>query len=68
MYSLIYNSSSEYSELILVVHISFLQYVGWYDESSVGGIENSIDKMMAADPNFGKWFLNIFIANKTINL
>lgn len=28
------------------------QYVGWYDESSVGGIEASIDKMITADPNF----------------
>lgn len=28
------------------------QYVGWYDESSVGGIEASLDKMMAADSNF----------------
>ncbi|ESO83130.1 hypothetical protein LOTGIDRAFT_197478 [Lottia gigantea] len=28
------------------------QYVGWYDEPSVGGIEHSVDKMIAADPDF----------------
>ena len=33
----------------------FLQYVGWYEDNSVGGIENSINKMVEADPNFGKY-------------
>ncbi|CAE1330601.1 unnamed protein product [Acanthosepion pharaonis] len=28
------------------------QYVGWYDDDSVGGIEGSISKMMSADPSF----------------
>ena len=31
------------------------QYTGWYDDSSVGGIEGSVSKMIAADPNFGKF-------------
>ncbi|XP_019617880.1 PREDICTED: tetratricopeptide repeat protein 38-like [Branchiostoma belcheri] len=38
------------------------QYVGWYQEDSVGGMEGSMKKMMEADPNFvmgkvlGAWF------------
>lgn len=28
------------------------QYTGWYDDSTVGGIEGSISKMIAADPTF----------------
>jgi len=28
------------------------QYVGWYDDESVGGIEGSISKMLASDPEF----------------
>ncbi|XP_052069856.1 tetratricopeptide repeat protein 38-like [Mytilus californianus] len=28
------------------------QYVGWYEEDSVGGIDNSINKMIEADPEF----------------
>ncbi|PFX15896.1 Tetratricopeptide repeat protein 38 [Stylophora pistillata] len=28
------------------------QYTGWYDDSSVNGIEGSVSKMLAADPNF----------------
>jgi len=31
----------------------FLQYTGWYDEPTVGGIEGSLSKMMKADPDFG---------------
>ena len=33
----------------------FLQYVGWYEDNSVGGIANNINKMVEADPNFGKY-------------
>ncbi|CAH1232052.1 tetratricopeptide repeat protein 38-like [Branchiostoma lanceolatum] len=38
------------------------QYVGWYEEDSVGGMEGSMGKMMQADPDFvmgkviGAWF------------
>ncbi|XP_027035594.1 tetratricopeptide repeat protein 38-like isoform X2 [Pocillopora damicornis] len=28
------------------------QYTGWYDDSSVDGIEGSVSKMLATDPNF----------------
>lgn len=28
------------------------QYVGWYDDDSLGGLEKSIEKMIANDPNF----------------
>ncbi|XP_053382109.1 tetratricopeptide repeat protein 38-like isoform X1 [Mercenaria mercenaria] len=31
---------------------SLTQYVGWYDDTSVGGIEKSLDKTLEADPNF----------------
>ena len=31
------------------------QYIGWYDDDSVGGIENSVAKMLEADPNFGEY-------------
>ncbi|XP_055996633.1 tetratricopeptide repeat protein 38-like [Ostrea edulis] len=28
------------------------QYVGWYDDNSLGGLENSVEKMIATDPKF----------------
>ncbi|XP_062585103.1 tetratricopeptide repeat protein 38-like [Saccostrea cucullata] len=28
------------------------QYVGWYDDDSLGGLEKSVENMIAADPNF----------------
>ena len=36
------------------VHLIISQYTGWYDDSTVGGIEGSISKMIAADPTFGE--------------
>jgi len=37
------------------VQLIILQYTGWYDDSTVGGIEGSISKMIAADPTFGEF-------------
>ena len=37
------------------VCLIILQYTGWYDDSTVGGIEGSISKMIAADPTFGEF-------------
>ena len=31
------------------------QYVSWYDEPSVGGLEKSCADMLKADPNFGMY-------------
>ncbi|CAH1251951.1 TTC38 [Branchiostoma lanceolatum] len=28
------------------------QYVGWYDDSSVGGVDASLERLLQADPNF----------------
>ena len=36
------------------VHLIISQYTGWYDDSTVGGIEGSISKMITADPTFGE--------------
>ena len=29
------------------------QYVGWYDDDSLGGLEKTVEKMINTDPNFG---------------
>ena len=29
------------------------QYVGWYDDDSLGGLEKTVEKMVNTDPNFG---------------
>ncbi|CAC5417417.1 Tetratricopeptide repeat protein 38 [Mytilus coruscus] len=42
-------TSDEASKLFDAV---LTQYVGWYEEDSVGGIDNSINKMIEADPEF----------------
>lgn len=31
------------------------QYVGWYDDDSLGGLEKSVEKMIGNDPNFGTY-------------
>ena len=38
----------------MLIRFFFLQYTGWYDDSSVDGIEGSVSKMLAADPKFGE--------------
>ena len=32
-----------------------MQYVGVYNDASVGGVRESIQNMMKADPNFGEY-------------
>jgi len=34
--------------------LSLLQYVGWYDDPGVSGIEGSLEGTLKADPEFGK--------------
>ena len=31
------------------------QYVGWYDDTTTGGLEKTAMNMIQADPNFGKF-------------
>lgn len=31
------------------------QYIGWYDDPSLGGLENTLKKLSEADPQFGKF-------------
>ena len=31
-----------------------VQYTGWYEEPSVGGLEKTLSDIIKADPDFGK--------------
>ncbi|XP_050392408.1 tetratricopeptide repeat protein 38 isoform X1 [Patella vulgata] len=49
------------------------QYVGWYDDVSVGGIDEAVNKMITADPQFVmgnvvKNGLDLLGTGKTVNL
>lgn len=44
--------SSPSDEACKMFDATVTQYVGWYDDDSVGGIEGSLSKMMSADQNF----------------
>ena len=35
------------------VHLRLFQYIGWYDEDSLGGLEETMSKLIQADPSFG---------------
>ena len=37
-----------------------MQYVAWYDEPSVGGLEKSCNAMIEADPKFGNSFIKMY--------
>jgi len=39
--------------LLLLIITCVLQYVGWYEDDGVGGIEASLDNTLKADPDFG---------------
>ena len=38
----------------LKIWFDIWQYVGWYDDPSLGGMEKTISDMMTADPEIGK--------------
>ncbi|XP_067666237.1 tetratricopeptide repeat protein 38-like isoform X2 [Haliotis asinina] len=44
--------STSNNEASKMFDATLTQYVGWYDDTSIGGIETSLQKMMDADPNF----------------
>ena len=38
---------------ICMSHLRLFQYIGWYDEDSLGGLEETMSKLIQADPSFG---------------
>jgi hypothetical protein len=38
----------------LCMFFSLSQFVGWYDDKSLGGLESCLNQMIESDPNFGK--------------
>lgn len=35
------------------------QFIGFYDDPNLGGLSKTVEKMLQADPNFGKFLLLI---------
>lgn len=40
-----------------------LQYIGWYEDPSVGGLSKTVQDMISTDPNFGNYVHTILNFN-----
>ncbi len=41
------------NEVAKLYDASLTQYIGWYDDYSLGGLEATIEKILYAEPQFG---------------
>jgi len=46
--------STHSNEAAKLYDAAISQYVGWYDDANLGGLAGSLERMISADPTFGK--------------
>lgn len=50
--------STHSNEAAKLYDAAITQYVGWYDDDQLGGLDTTIKNMLEADHTFGKTFAN----------
>lgn len=51
--------STHSNEAAKLYDASITQFIGWYDDQSMGGLDRTIERMLQADHKFGKFEVSV---------